>query len=218
MSQQVVTKSHYEKFVSLLDHGLVSGLGKQEPGKMCIEAAWCCALGLPHGDDPGCVGAAVRAYKIRLNDSLWSSNAARANGMLKLGIAQIGSDQLDQTEFRKRIVEATIRRIVPIALQAAASRNPKHAEELTDAALRCEREGTYAAAINARDVARKVSAAATAAAYAYAAAAYATAAAAAAYAYAYADAAAAYADAAYATAYATQVNLNKSFFVEVFDV
>jgi len=158
MSAIRVEKSHYEKFVDLLGHGLVSGIGIQEPGKMCIEAAWCCALGLPHGDDPGCVGAAVRAYKICLNDARWSSNAARAKGMLRLGIAQIGSDTLDQNEFRHRLVETLIRRIVPIALRAAASRNPAHADALNDAALRCEQEGTRAAAIAARDVARKVAA------------------------------------------------------------
>ena len=176
MSAIRVEKSHYEKFVDLLGHGLVSGLGVQKPGKMCIEAAWCYALGLPHGDDPGCVGAAVRAYKIRLNDARWSSNAARAKGMLRLGIAQIGSDTLDQNEFRRRLVEALIRRIVPIALRAAASRNPAHADALNDAALRCEREGTRAAAIAARDVAIKAAAADAAdASYAAAAAAAATA-------------------------------------------
>jgi hypothetical protein len=47
---------------------------------MCVEAAVCYALGLPHSDNPPCVGYAVRQYKIRLNDSNWSSNEARAKG------------------------------------------------------------------------------------------------------------------------------------------
>jgi len=210
MSVIRVEKSHYEKFVDLLGHGLVSGLGVQEPGKMCIEAAWCCALGLPHGDDPGCVGAAVRAYKIRLNDARWSSNAARAKGMLRLGIAQIGSDTLDQNEFRHRLVETLIRRIVPIALRAAASRNPAHADALNDAALRCEQEGTCAAAIAARDVARKAAAADAAAYAAYADAAAAVAAAVAA-AYAADAAADAAADDADAAAYAADAAADAAY-------
>ena len=50
-----VTRAHAEKIADLLQHGLVKGVGTPEPGKMCIEALVCYALGLPHGDDPGCV-------------------------------------------------------------------------------------------------------------------------------------------------------------------
>ncbi len=92
--------------------GLSHGVGTPEPGKMCIEAAVCYALGLPHGDNPPCVGSAVRSYKIRLNDANWSSNAARAKGMLGVGIAQLGSDKLDQREFAKRITLKTINTII----------------------------------------------------------------------------------------------------------
>lgn len=80
------------KVLETVDAGLSSGLGVQKPGKMCVEAAVCYALGLPHGDNPPCVGVAVRAFKIRLNDSGWSSPEARAKGMRKLAIAQLGSD------------------------------------------------------------------------------------------------------------------------------
>ena len=179
-----ITEAHYKKFIGLLDHGLVKGLGIQKPGKMCVEAAWCAALGLPHGDNPGCVGVAVRSLKIRLNDSRWSSNKARAAGLLRLGIAQIGSDTLDQKEFTQRIAEQTIRQIVPIAMRAAAKRVPAYAVALEAAAVMCEKDGTEAAARTAQKSA--------AAAYAAAAAAAAA-----------ADAAAAAADdAAYAAAYA----------------
>ena len=48
-----ITESHITKIMGLLDHGLVHGLGKPEPGQMCVEAMICYALDLPHGDDPG---------------------------------------------------------------------------------------------------------------------------------------------------------------------
>jgi hypothetical protein len=47
-----ITRQHAERIVGLLEHGLVSGVGVPEPGKMCVEALVCFALGLPHGDDP----------------------------------------------------------------------------------------------------------------------------------------------------------------------
>lgn len=55
-------------------------------------------------ENPICVGKAVRAFKIALNDSVWSSNEVRANGMRKIAIAQLGSDKIDQIVFVEKIV------------------------------------------------------------------------------------------------------------------
>jgi len=201
------------KVLSAVDAGLVSGLGVQKPGKMCVEAAVCFALGLPHGDNPPCVGSAVRAAKIRLNDSRWSSNEARAKGMRRVAIAQLGSDALDQVDFSNRLATEVIRQIVPIALRAAASmqKDEKHRDALEVAAKQCEAKPTEANARSARKAAYAAAYAAADAAAAYAAA-YAAADAAAAAAYAAADAdadAAAAADyaaaaAAYAADYAAE--------------
>ena len=77
ITQELVTKIH-----TLLDAGLVQGLGEPQPGKMCVEAAIAYSLGLNHGDDPGCVLEPLRRLKIRLNDSIhWTSNKARAEGL-----------------------------------------------------------------------------------------------------------------------------------------
>lgn len=161
---QPVTEAIARTVLGVVDAGLVRGLGNNKPGQMCVEAAVCFAYGLPHSDNPPCVGASVRDFKIRLNDSAWSSDTARATGMRKLAIAQLGSNEVDQKEFRKIVDEQTIRQIVPIALRAAASRNPKHAERLEAAALRCEQEGTQKAAEAALGATRAAYAAAFAAA------------------------------------------------------
>jgi hypothetical protein len=197
------------KVLEIVDAGLVRGVGMPEAGKMCVEAAVCFAMGLPHGDDPQCVSHALRRLKIRLNDSSWSNDAARAKGLRRLAVAQLGSrDILDDREFVRRVAELATRTCVPTALRAAASihKDSKHTQALRDAANRCETEGTRDAAISAKRIANAAAAAdAAAAAYADAAAAAyaadAAAADAAAYAYAAADAAdaAAY---AYAAAYA----------------
>ena len=198
-----ITITQARRVLEIVDAGLVCGQGIPEPGKMCVEAAVCYALGQPFGDEPKCVHPVVRCFKIALNDKSWSSNQARAKGMRRIAIAQLGSIDagFDSVKFLAILSELTIRRIVPMALRSAASvkGNESHRETMEDAAARCEMEGTRESAL----AARKSADAAAAAAYAYADA---DAAAAAAYAadYAYAAAyAAAYADAAaYAAAYA----------------
>src|SRR6185312_10870869 len=106
----VITEDIAKKCLEVVDKGLVSGLGEAKPGHFCVEAAICFALGLPHGDDPGCVAPSLRSLKIRLNDSFWSSKQARAKGLRRLAVAQLGSkDVLDETEFRRRLVDHALR-------------------------------------------------------------------------------------------------------------
>jgi membrane protein involved in colicin uptake len=208
------------KVLDVVDAGLVKGVGNPEPGQMCVEAAVCFALGLPHGDDPQCVSRALRSLKIKLNDAEWSSNEARAKGLRRLAVAQLGSrDALDDIEFAKRVAELAIRKSVPQALRAAASiqKNAEHREKLLSAANRCEVEGTKAAAdaANAAANADAAAYAADAAAYAADAAAEAAYAAYAAYAAANADDAAnadaAAANAAYAAANAAYAAANAAY-------
>ena len=158
------------KVLSVVDAGLVKGVGMPEPGQMCVEAAVCYAMGLPHGDDPECVSRPLRSLKIRLNDSNWSSTEARAKGLRRLALIQLGSrDAIDDREFVRRVVDLAIRKQVPIALRAAASvqKNSAHKAALLDAATRCEKEGTREAALEAKKTAYAADAAAAAdAAYA----------------------------------------------------
>jgi hypothetical protein len=119
-----------QKVLDTIGHGLVRGLGKQKHGKMCVEAAVCYAMGLPHSDKPTCVGGAVRAYKITINDSNWSNNMARAKGMKRVAIAQLGSESIDQLVFAKRVAVLSINRILAKVLRDAA---------LESDALKCEK-------------------------------------------------------------------------------
>lgn len=165
-----MTREIAAKVVEVVDAGLVNGVGTPVPGQMCVEAAVCYAMGLPHGDNPSCVSLALRRLKIRLNDARWSSPQARAQGLRRLAVAQLGSaGVLDEAEFVRRVVDMTIRRAVPISLRAAARQNPAFAERLEACAVRCEVTGTREACQEAERVARAAAAAADAA-YAYAAA------------------------------------------------
>ena len=126
---------------SILAQGLSAGIGEREK-RVCIEAAICQVLGLPHGDDPQCVAPAVRAFKIALNDKHWSSPQARAKGLRDLGLAQLGSiDTINSAQFAKRLSEQTIRILIPTLFREIFPNN----SELLMHADRCEREGTCTA-------------------------------------------------------------------------
>jgi len=148
-----VTLEQAHKVSEFVNAGLVSGLGQPVPGQMCIEAAICLAMGEPHGDTPSCVGAQDRSLSLTLNDAKWSSEQARADGMRRLAIAQLGSKDLSkaqQMEWLRLVVEDVIRKIVPFALRAAAPlQNEPHRSALKKAATQCEQTPTPEAAARA---------------------------------------------------------------------
>jgi len=171
-----------ELYDNVLDRGLSSGLGNRD-GRMCIEAAICTVLGLEHGDDPGCVAPSVRAFKIKLNDAVWSSPAARAKGLRDLGLAQLGSlGIVSDKEFAKGIALATVNSLLPKVFRAVLPGLEEHAKacelagDLTaaDAAARYAADAAAcyaadAAACYAADATACYAAAAAAAAARYAA-------------------------------------------------
>lgn len=121
------------KVIETVDCGLSNGLGNPIPGQMCVEAAVCYAMGLPHSDNPTCVGSAIRSFKICLNDNRWSSSKARAIGLRKLSIAQLGSDKIDQVEFTKALAKLTIQQIIPLALSYL-----KQTDQVKEAIEKCK--------------------------------------------------------------------------------
>jgi hypothetical protein len=134
-----VSRELAQKVLTVVDHGLVKGLGTAKVGAMCVEAAVCFAMGLPHSDQPTCVAPAVRTFKIGINDANWSSSAARAKGLRRIAVAQLGSDQIDEVKFAMEVALRTVNIIVPIALRAAAELAAKpHKEALEKAAYACE--------------------------------------------------------------------------------
>jgi hypothetical protein len=137
-----VRKFDVARFDSILSKGLSSGLGTRGE-QVCIEAAICQVLDLPHGDDPGCVALAVRSFKIALNDCNWSSPEARAKGLRDLGLAQLGSlGVVDDAEFVVRLSKKVISVLIPKLFRAVLADYPKCLE----AADLCEKEGSESAA------------------------------------------------------------------------
>jgi hypothetical protein len=202
-----ITQELAKNVLNTVNAGLVSGLGEPIPGKMCVEAAVCYAMGLPHEDNPPCVSPALRRLKISLNDAGWSSELARAKGLRELALLQLGTDGvLDEVEFVKKVALLVINKYLPPILRKA---------KLNQEADACEQakdlDTARDAARTARDAAR--TAHTSAAAYAYAAA-YAAAANAA----TYAASAAAARDAAYAVSIVFVINNDKTLSLFAKDV
>ena len=137
----IITEPLVRKLLSVVDVGLVAGMGTPEPGKMCVEAAISYALGEPHSDGPSCVDPVVRAGKIALNDCAWSTSSARAIGMREVAIAQLGSKGvIDQTKYVRLLAQYTMDEIVPPAEHASA-----YAAEFAAYAAAYAAEAEYAA-------------------------------------------------------------------------
>lgn len=160
------------KVIDTVSLGLCSGLGTPIPGRMCVEAAVNYACGFSHGDDPVCVGLAVRAFKISLNDSkYWKSNQSRAEGMKYIAVAQLGSDQLNQVEFSKcltlKIINVLLADMLDeCGLEAAAQRcrEAKDLQSAYEAAENAANAAKYAAEYAAENAAEYAAYAADAAA------------------------------------------------------
>ena len=114
-----ITEAVAWRVLDTVDAGLSEGVGEPVPGKMCVEAAVCFALGLPHGDDPGCVDPVLRSLKIGVNDGNWSSRYARALGLRRLALAQLGSrDTIDSDRLLRHLLRAMARCMAPRVLRA----------------------------------------------------------------------------------------------------
>lgn len=141
-----ITKTTARKVLEVVDQGLVKGLGLPKPGAMCVEAAVCYALGLPHSDQPLCVSPALRGPKIILNDAPWSSNEARTAGLRKLALLQLGTNvDFDEKLFSQRVALFTIN-VTLADLFESFEWGKEHAS-----AMRAATEANAAAARAARD-------------------------------------------------------------------
>lgn len=136
-----------------------------------VDQGLCSGVGQPHGGQPACVAQALRRFEIGLNDACWSSDAARAKGLRRIAIAQLGTaGTLDERLFAEKVSKAVISHLLPKALRSAASAlglwHLSHQLNLLRAADRCETEGSTAAAKAAKAAyAAKAVKAAHAAAY-----------------------------------------------------
>lgn len=149
-----ITADIVGKILATVDAGLIAGLGVPTPGHMCVEAAVSYALGLEHSPSPDCVHPIIRRLVISLNDANWSGPAARAKGMRRLAVAQLGTQDLNGADFARRVAEALVRSHLSRALEdlVAVSFHANDGDRMWAAAEKCRTtpdRWAAAAAINA---------------------------------------------------------------------
>ena len=163
---EIVTVEALKKYLDEHDDGVLkNGDGTNKKGHFCAMNLAAVVAGEPFSDRPKCVHPALRGLCIRLNDGRWDSNEQRTEVLLPLIAECMGTAYL--TFKSSALVELAIRKFVPMAFEAAASVNPKYADELRAAGKKCAEEGTRKSAIEARRVGQKVRDAAAAYAAAY---------------------------------------------------
>jgi hypothetical protein len=186
-----------------INGALCRGAGSGQSQNVCVMQAIARAVGLPTSNDQveECVGSVVGAFNRKLNDCYWSSDVARAEGMKRLGVASIGSNQLNQMEYGKLMFLRGTQKLLPFVFREIAKiKDGNYKAELKKHADLCEKVKTFdeaKAACKAASASASAPAYASAYAYAYASAP------ASAYAYAYASASASASAYAYAYAYAS---------------
>jgi hypothetical protein len=133
-------------------------------GKACVHEAINVFEGRKWSDSPG-----ERIDLRGVNDASWSTDELRTEHMLRVALAVWDwpnwSTERRQA-FARRVASETIRRVLPLALRAAASVHPDAEQKaaLNAAADKCADDGTWAAASESAWAAEAAAAAARAAA------------------------------------------------------
>ena len=115
--KQMYNEKTAKEIIRLCSFGLIGDNGKPKEGSMCIENVVSYALGEKFSDAPSCVGSEIQMAKVALNDCLWTSNKARAKGMVKLGIAQLGSNTVCQEAFKQLLKLKSTQKLLPFLIQ-----------------------------------------------------------------------------------------------------
>lgn len=122
-----ITADIAKKVIKTVKTGLCDGQGEPIPGQMCVEAAVCYAMGLPHDDQPPCVHPNLRSLKIMINDKNWSSNESRAKGLVRMAVLQLGTNKtFDNKAFGAglKLINKTI--LMPLAVEYWLSCTAQH--------------------------------------------------------------------------------------------
>lgn len=103
---------------TLIARGLGAGIGDGET-ITCVEGAIALASGEGLTDEPSCAHEVDRAWAIGINDAGWSTPQARAEALLPIALAQIGTAGTDRRAWAEAVVLGTTRRVLPVVLREA---------------------------------------------------------------------------------------------------
>lgn len=99
-----ITKDIIEKVLNIITGGLENGAGNNL-NTFCVQQAVSKACNhIEYNDHPiFCVDDQVVSFGIRMNDRGWSSRKARADGMRRFAVAELGSNKVNGNEFMAKV-------------------------------------------------------------------------------------------------------------------
>lgn len=145
MSNQI-TEETIRSLLAVVDQGLSKGRYYPDESKPSIDEAICLALKEPHRPSLLCISPQLRKLLVQFNDVNWTSEAARANGLRLLAVAQFGAaGAIDPELFVREVNMALVTKLYPrvLRLRAAAQAEPLQSQMLS-AADKCESDGSVA--------------------------------------------------------------------------
>lgn len=99
-----IKEEKVKELIKTISKGLVSGVGEPEPGQMCVMHAISVVMeGEQYSDRPICVHDIITDFDIVLNDCYWSSDKARAKGMIREAVAKLGSTKIDGKKWARDV-------------------------------------------------------------------------------------------------------------------
>lgn len=104
-----ITPEIVTKLIKVIGSSLYGSAGTMtKPGTFCVQQAVSKAIGEPHLDDSPtpCVSDELIKFGINLNDRDWPSNNARARGLKRFAVAELGSrDHVNPDEFDRLVAD-----------------------------------------------------------------------------------------------------------------
>lgn len=134
-----VTETLVRNLIATINPGLARFCNKENPQDKDLRAAIVAALGAEAYWLNSLISPAVAAFD--LCDANWSTDQARAKGLMRLAVAQLGSyGALDQSGFVHNVVNIATIHMLPKALRQVAGVlvSPSLRHELEYAADNCE--------------------------------------------------------------------------------
>lgn len=113
-----ITEDKVDELIRTINKGLVCGLGHPRAGEMCVMHAISLIIhGIEYSDAPMCVDEDIAQFDVYLNDQSWSSDKARAKGMVREAVAKLGSNYINGYQWTIDVFTKAYNILVPLLLQ-----------------------------------------------------------------------------------------------------
>lgn len=113
-----VNETFVKQLLYQIDGGLTHGMGGGGRSNMCVQHAVNHVMGRGRSDDvTWCALNEINSFGIHLNDCRWTSKRARADGLRRLAVAELGSNKVNKAELAQSIRRKYVNHMLPQQLE-----------------------------------------------------------------------------------------------------